>query len=83
VSFPYKQSAELVQWTLYINLYSHDASLNQGDIAVFVHLSVLTGENQGERNVAQVCGNGFGLANSMFMYFTATAIAEPHLSQRA
>ncbi len=44
---------------------------------MFDHLSVPTGENQGERNVAQVCGGGFGLADSMFMYFTATAIAEP------
>ncbi len=60
VSFPYKQSAELVQWTLYINLYSDNSSLNQGAIVVFVHLLVLTGENQGERNVAQVCGHGFG-----------------------
>ncbi len=46
---------------------------------MFVHLLVLTRENQPERNVAQVCGNGLGLADSMFMYFTATAIAESTL----
>ncbi len=44
---------------------------------MFVHLLVLTRKNQPERYVALVCGNGFGLADSMFMYSTATAIAEP------